>query len=176
MDVSSVSTRRPPGGRSTDFVSAWEWRNMARQERTSLTFCGSPMVCVHTRLIRTLKPPRVSHTHSGADWRPLSRSESESVQDLGSNSSMPHIFPSSCRDSWNARLPGSEILTRTYTSVERRVGKIHFETHAIQILDEPGQILSLQAWNNILVFVPTEEVDELPVKLRRGSVEVVEWL
>ena len=65
---------------------------------------------------------------------------------------------------------------RTYASVERGVGKDRLETHVIKILDEPGHILSLQAWNNVSVLIPAEKVDELLVKLGRSSVEVVEWL
>ena len=50
------------------------------------------------------------------------------------------------------------------------------ETHAIQILDEPRQVVASQAWNDPSILVPVEKVDELWVKLRRGSVEVTELL
>jgi len=48
------------------------------------------------------------------------------------------------------------------------------ETHAIKILDEPGQILVPQVWDNVSILVPTKEVDELAVKLWQSSVEVME--
>ena len=78
---------------------------------------------------------------------------------------MPHILLSSCRDSWNGILAGSEILQRTYASVECGAGKSGLETHAVQILDEPRQIFALQALNDISILVSAEKVDELWVKL-----------
>ena len=50
------------------------------------------------------------------------------------------------------------------------------ETHIIQIVDEPGQILALQILSSIPIFVPTEEVGELVVEIRRSSVKIAELL
>lgn len=89
----------PHHGHTTEGLqSSLENGGMGCQEHTSLAFCGSPAECVLSRLIHTLEPPRVpSYTSPGVDGRPISRRECENVQDLGSNSLMPHIFPSSCR-------------------------------------------------------------------------------
>ena len=83
---------------------------------------------------------------------------------------------SSCRDSWNGILAGSGILQRTYASVECGAGKSGLETHAVQILDEPRQIVASQARKNGLILVPAEKVGELWVKLWRSSIEVTELL
>ena len=37
--------------------------------------------------------------------------------------------------------------------------------HIVQIVDEPIQILTLQTWNSILIFVPAEEDSELAVEI-----------
>ena len=52
----------------------------------------------------------------------------------------------------------------------------NIETHAVQIFDEPRQSIALQLRQTIPVVIPAKEVGELLVKLRRGSVEVVELL
>ena len=77
---------------------------------------------------------------------------------------MPHILLSSCRDSWNGTLAGSGIPQRTYASVECGVGRSGLETHAIQILDEPRQVVASQTRNDVSILVPAEKVDELWVK------------
>jgi len=147
------------------------------RERTSSTLSGSPSGYDITRLTRTLELSRVpSHAHPEVEGRPTSRRESESIQDFGNNSLIPHIFPSSCRDSWNARLAGSKIPTRTCAGSERRVERSDSETHGVQVLDEPRQILALQVRKNVSILVPAKEVAELVVKLWRSSVEVVELL
>lgn len=97
------------------------------------------------------------------------------MNDFGRTPLTPQIFLSSCRDFWNATLVWSEMLARTYTSVEIGVGRDGLGTHVIQILNEPRQVLALQAWNNTSILVPTEKVDELFGKLWRSSVEVVEF-
>lgn len=56
------------------------------------------------------------------------------------------------------------------------MGKDDLETHAVQVLDEPYQILALQVWNNVLILVPAEEVAKLGGKFGRSFVEVVELL
>jgi len=104
----------------------------------------------------------------------MSRRESESIYDLGSTSLAPHSFLSSCKHSWNATLAGSEIPMRPCTSVERRVKRDGLETHAIQVLDEPRQILALQVRKSVSILVPAKEVAELLVKLRRSFVKVAE--
>ena len=63
-----------------------------------------------------------------------------------------------------------------YAGVERKGESNRLETHTIEILDEPRQIVTLQTWNDVLILLPAEEVDKLWVKLRRGSVEVTERL
>ena len=148
-----------------------------RQERTSLTFCGSPSGYNLIRLMRTLEPSRVpSHAHPELEGRFMSRRDSESIQDFGNNFLIPHIFPSSRRDSWNAGLAGSGILTRTCTGSEHRVNKDVSKTHAVQTLDEPRRILALQVRKNVSILVPANEVAELVLKLWRSSVEIVELL
>lgn len=142
------------------------------KKRTSLVLCEFLVGRTLTYLMCTLEPSKVpSHTLREADRGPMFRREPESAQDFGSNPLMLHILPRSCRDSWNARLVWSETPTRTYACIEHRAGS-NLKTHAIQILDEPGQILVFQAWY-ILIVIPTEEVDELLVRPGQGSVEVV---
>ena len=106
----------------------------------------------------------------------MSRSDSESIHDFGSTRLTPQIFPISCRSPWNMELAGLETLMRTYTGVELRVERDGSETHAIQVLDEPHQILALQVWNRSLILASTKEVAELLEKLWRSSVEVAEFL
>ena len=146
----SVSTARLRGGKP---VSSSEAENgkIRRQERAFLTSCTSPLGSVVTRFTR-------------------------SVHDFGKASLTSHIFLSWSSDSWNAELAGSEIPTRTYTGAERRAERDSLETHAIQVLDKPSQILPLQIWNSILVIVPAKEVAELLVKVWRSSVEATELL
>ena len=50
------------------------------------------------------------------------------------------------------------------------------ETHAIRILGEPRQVIASQTRSDVSILVPMEKVDELRVKLWRGSVEVAELL
>ena len=147
------------------------------QERTSLILCGSPSGYDLTRLTRTLEPSRVpSRTRLEVEGRLMSRRGHESIQDFGSNSLIAHIFPSSCKDSWNTGLAGSEIPTRTCTCSERRVEKDGSVTHTIQVLDEPRRIFALQVRKTVSILVPTKEAAELVVKLWRSSVEIVELL
>ena len=87
---------------------------------------------------------------------------------------MPHSLVSSCKYSRN--IAWSEIPTRTYASVEWRVGRDGWETHAIQILDKPRHILAFQTWNDILILASAKKVAEVVVELGRSSVEIVEWL
>jgi hypothetical protein len=76
-------------------LSVYEDKEMQNKAlHTSLTLRESPPGYVLTRLTRTLEPLNVpSYTHP--------RSDSESVHDFGSTSLMPHMFLSSCKDSWN---------------------------------------------------------------------------
>ena len=66
--------------------------------------------------------------------------------------------------------------TRTYPGVERRVGRDGLETHAIEVLYQPCQILALQVWNGALKLVLSNAADELLVKLWRSRIEVAELL
>ena len=50
------------------------------------------------------------------------------------------------------------------------------EAHIVQMVDEPRQSPALLAWNDISIFLPADEVDELVVKMRRCSVEIAERL
>ena len=50
------------------------------------------------------------------------------------------------------------------------------ETHTIQISHKPGQVFASEAWKDVSILVPTEEVDELLVKLWQSCVEVIELL
>ena len=59
-----------------------------------------------------------------------------------------------------------ERLERTCASGERGMGKNDVNTHVVQIVDKPSQVLALQTCCTIFVFVPAEEVDELVVELR----------
>ena len=68
------------------------------------------------------------------------------------------------------------MLTRAYTVSERRMGRGCFRTHAIEILYKPRQIIPLEGWETGLIPVSVKEVNELLVKLWRGSVKVVERL
>ena len=95
----------------------------------------------------------------------MSRREPERVHDFVNTPLTPHILLSSCSDSWNAVLAGSEISTRTYASVEHRMGKEGLEIYAIQVLNEPYQVLTLQVWKIVSIPISTKEIDELSVKL-----------
>ena len=53
-------------------------------------------------------------------------------------------------------------------------GERWLETHGIEILDEPGQIVALKTRNNVPILSPAKKADELVVELRRSFVEVVE--
>ena len=103
--------------------------------------------------------------------------EPESVQAFGNNSFTLHIVQSSCRDSWKAALVGSEILARTCATSERRVGGGgSLDAHTVEILYQPRQIIPLKSWDTGLILVSAKDVNELLMKLWRGSVEVVELL
>ena len=142
---------------------------MCHPRRTSLASWVSSLECVRTRLIRTFEPLNVpSYTHP--------RSESESVHLLGRTFLTPHILLSSSSGSRNGKLLGSEISRRTCASGERGTEKSGARAHVVQIVDEPSQILALQTWSSVLVFVPTEEVGELVVEIRQSSVEITELL
>ena len=69
-----------------------------------------------------------------------------------------------------------EISPRTCASDESGTGRNGAEAHIVQIVDEPNQTLALQTCSSISVFVPTEEVGELVVKMRRSSVKIAEFL
>ena len=139
------------------------------RRHTSLTLCGFPFECVRTRLIRTFDPLNVpSYTHP--------RSESESLHAFGRTLLTPHILFSSPNSSRNGALLGPEVSQRTCAGGERGTERNGAEAHIVQIVDEPNQILALQTWDSIFVFVPAEEVGELVVEIRRGSVEIAEFL
>ena len=65
---------------------------------------------------------------------------------------------------------------RTCASGEHGTGKNDVNTHVVQIVNKPSQVLALQTCCTIFVFIPAEEVDEPVVELRRSSVEIVEFL
>ena len=92
---------------------------------------------------------------------------------------MLYIFPGSCKDPWKARSARSEMTTRTYATSESRMGSDISEAHAVQILDEPCQIVTLHGWKNAPILVSAKEVNELFVKPRGCSVEVskqLQWI
>ena len=106
---------------------------------TSLAFCVSPPEDTRTRRTLTFEPLYVPlYAHPIRD--------SESVHDVGSTSLMPHTVLSSCKNSWKAGLLRSETPNRTYTNVNGSASKDESETHTIQILDEPRQILASKIW------------------------------
>ena len=98
--------------------------------------------------------------------------ESESAQDFGSSLLVLHILPSSCKDSWKVRSAQSEIPTRTYVISESRMGGCGLDAYAVQILDEPCQIVTLQGCKNALILVSAKEANESLGELRRCAVEV----
>ena len=104
------------------------------------------------------------------------RESVESVHDFGNTPLTPHIFLSSCNNSWNVISTGLEMPTRTCPGVKRRVRKDGLETHTIKVLDQPRQILALQVWNDTSKLAPPKEAGELFVKLWRSRVEVAELL
>ena len=104
------------------------------------------------------------------------RESVESVHDFGNTPLTPHIFLSSCNNSRNEIFVGLEMPTRTYPGVKRRVGRDRLETHAIEILDQPCQILALQVWNGASKLALLNAAGELLVELRRSRVEVAELL
>ena len=137
---------------------------MCHRGHTSLTFWRSPLGCVRTRLMRTFESLKVP------------RSESESMHVFGSTYLSPQIRLSSSNGSRSEALPRSERSQRTCASGERRTGKTEVKAHIVKIVDEPSQILALQTWDSISVFLSTEDVDELAMKMRRSSVEIPEFL
>ena len=94
------------------------------REHTSLIFCWSPSGCIHTRLMQTFKLSRVpSYAYPETNGKPTSRSESvKSAHNLGSTPS--HIFPSSCKNSWNMVFAGSKILARAYAVLSAKLEKM----------------------------------------------------
>ena len=58
----------------------------------------------------------------------------------------------------------SEMSQRIYTDAEWGEEGNGLKPHFIQVINKPGQILALQAWNNVLIFIPAEDVCELLVK------------
>ena len=95
---------------------------------------------------------------------------------FGSTFLTPQILLSSSSGSRSGTLLGLERLRRACASGERGTGKNEVEAYIVQIFDKPSQVLALQTWDSILVFVPAEEVDELFVETRRSSVEIAEFL
>ena len=89
---------------------------------------------------------------------------------------MLYILPGSCKDSWKARSARSEMATRTYATSESRMGSGGLEAHAVQILDELCQIVTLQGWKNAPILVSAKEANGLLVKPRGCSVEVAKRL
>ena len=71
---------------------------------------------------------------------------------------------------------GSEISARTCATSERSLGRDGFDTHAIEILYEPRQIIPLEGWEIGPILISAKEDNELLMKLWRGSVEVAERL
>ena len=65
---------------------------------------------------------------------------------------------------------------RTCATDECGMGSNGVYAHTVQVVDDPSQVLALQAWDNISVFVPAKEVSELVAKMRRSSVETAECL
>ena len=142
---------------------------MCHRGHTSLTFCGSALECARTRLMRTFEPLKVpSYTHP--------RSESDNSHVSGSTLLTPQILLSSSSGSRSGTLVRSERSERACASGERGTEKNEVKAHVVQVVDQPSQILALQTWSSIFVFVPAEEVDELVVELRRSSVEIAEFL
>lgn len=60
--------------------------------------------------------------------------------------------------------------------VERGMGRDGLETHTIQILDEPCQILALQVLSSTSKLATAKAAAELLVKLWRSHVEVAQLL
>ena len=119
--------------------------------------------------MRTFEPLKVpSYTHP--------KSESESVHVFGSTFLTPHSLLSSSSGSRGGALLGLKRSQRACASGERGTGKNKVKAHIAQIVDQPSQIFALQTWDSILVFVPTEEVDEPVMETRRGFVEITESL
>ena len=124
-----------------------------------------------TRLMRIFEPLKFSsYTHP--------RRESESVHVFRGTFLTPHIPMSSssrrtqkdmwCQDSSGSRsgtLLGSERSWGTCAGGECGMEKNGGEAHIVQIVDESSQILALQTWDSISVFVPAEEADEPAVKM-----------
>ena len=48
-----------------------------------------------------------------------------------------------------------------YAGVERKGESDRLETHTIQILDEPRQIVTLQTRNDVSILIPTEKANKL---------------
>ena len=68
------------------------------------------------------------------------------------------------------------MSTRACAVSERRTVKGNFDTHAIEILYEPRQIIPLEGRETGLILVSTKKANKQFMKLWRGSVEVVERL
>jgi len=60
--------------------------------------------------------------------------------------------------------------------IKRRVGRAGLETHAVEVLDEPCQILVSQVWNGASELASPKAAAELFAKLWRSLVEVAELL
>jgi len=65
---------------------------------------------------------------------------------------------------------------RIYRGVGRRLGKGGLETHAIEVLNEPFQILALQTLDGASKIAPLEAVAELFLKLWGSDIKVADLL
>ena len=93
------------------------------------------------------------------------RSKSESVHMSRSTFLTPHTLLSSYSSSQSGTLLGLGMSQRTCAGGEHGKERNGVEAHIVQTVDEPSQILILQIWNSILVFVLVEVVGDLVVEI-----------
>jgi hypothetical protein len=88
---------------------------------------------------------------------------------------VPHKLLSSRTHLRKAELEGSRA-TETYDETVRKCQGGNAVTHLVQIVNQPGQVVALEVWYMLPIFLPAKEVVELVRKLRRRFVKPVELL
>jgi len=108
-------------------------------------------------------------------WRPIFRSEGESVYEVGSIVLVPHMLLSSRRHFRKPELAGSR-LSRAYAGSSRERGRDIGATHLVEIVNKRHKFIPAKIRHVFLVRFAVEDVVELIVELGRRPIEVVELL
>jgi hypothetical protein len=92
------------------------------------------------------------------------RTSDESVYDVGSIPSVPHMLLSSRRHFRDAPLEGSRP-SRAYASISEEQGRAITTTYLVQIINEPYQVVALKVCHPLLILLSVKYITELVVKV-----------